>query len=55
MSEKKYKVIDSFNHIIADGMTLEMALLFMEAYCNKFYMEEITLTLMEIERTKRSD
>ena len=55
MSEKKYKVIDRFNHVIADGMTLEMALLFMKAYCNEFYMEEIKLTLMERERMTRSD
>ena len=55
MNEKKYKVIDCFNHVIADGMTLEMALLFMKAYCNEFYMEEIKLTLMERERMTRSD
>lgn len=55
MNEKKYKVIDCFNNVIADGMTLEMALLFMKAYCNEFYMEEIKLTLMERERMTRSD
>ena len=49
MSEKKYKVIEN-NYVIAEGMTLEMALLFMKAYCQEYYMEYITLTLMEHER-----
>ena len=50
MSEKKYKVIDDLNHVIADSMTLEMALLFMKAYCQEYYMECVTLTLKECER-----
>lgn len=49
MSEKKYKVIEN-NRVIAEGMTLEMALLFMKAYCQEYFMEYITLTLKEHER-----
>ena len=50
MSEKKYKVMERDNRVVAEGMTLEMALLFMKAYCQEYYMEDITLTLKEHER-----
>lgn len=49
MNEKKYKVIDSNNHVIAEGMALEYALLFMKAYCEEYFMEKVTLTLKEHE------
>jgi hypothetical protein len=50
MSEKKYKVIDSNNHVIAEGMALEYALLFMKAYCEEYFMEKVTLALKEHEK-----
>ena len=50
MLEKKYKVVDDLNHVVAEGMTLEMALLFMKAYCQEYYNEYINLTLVEHER-----
>jgi len=49
MREKKYKVIDKLDRVIAEGMTLEIALLFMKAYCQEYYMEYVTLTLKEHE------
>lgn len=52
MNEKKYEVVDYLNRVIASGMTLEMALLFMKAYCQEYYMERVTLTLREPERCK---
>ena len=50
MSEKKYKLIDEYNHVIAEGMDLEIALLFIKAYCREYFMENITITLKEHER-----
>ena len=47
MSEKKYRVIDSLNRTIASNMSLEIALLFMKAYCQEYFMECVTLTLKE--------
>ena len=52
MGEKKYKVVDEFNHVVAEGMTLEMALLFIKAYCQEYYNEQILLTLKEHERCR---
>lgn len=52
MSEKKYKVVDSLDHIIADGMDLRTALLLMKAYCEEYYMEKVKLTLEEIEERR---
>ena len=49
MNEKKYEVIERDGGIIASNMTLEVALLFMKAYCNEYYMSCITLTLREQE------
>lgn len=50
MSEKKYKVIEIDANVVAEGMTLEMALLFIKAYCQEYNMSYITLTLKEHER-----
>jgi len=47
MSEKKYKVIDELNHVIASNMDLRTALLLMKAYCEEYFMENVKLTLME--------
>ena len=50
MSEKKYRVIERDQYVIAEGMTLEIALLFIKAYCQEYNMAYITLTLKEHER-----
>lgn len=44
MSEKKYLVADT-NGVLARGMNLDDALMFMKAYCEKYYMEFIDLYL----------
>lgn len=49
MSERKYEVLDHLNRVIAGDMTLEMAWLFIKAYCQKYYTELITITLREVE------
>lgn len=46
MSEKKYLVADT-NGVLARGMSLDDALMFMKAYCEKYYMEFIDLDLQE--------
>ena len=46
MSEKKYLVADE-NGVLARGMNLDDALMFMKAYCEKYYMEYIDLDLQE--------
>lgn len=35
MSEKKYQVVENDGNVIAEGMTLDMALLLMKAYCQE--------------------
>ena len=46
MSEKKYVVSDS-SGILARGMNIDDALMFMKAYCEKYYMEFIELILRQ--------
>ena len=48
MNERKYKVIDAFNNILAENMNLEIAILFFKAYCEEYYLENIKLTLEEM-------
>ena len=45
MSERKYKVMDEMGFCLAADMNLEMALLFMKAYCQEYYNERIKLRL----------
>lgn len=47
MSEKKYKVVNKFGHVIAERMTLQTALLLIKAYCEEYFMEHVELTLRE--------
>jgi hypothetical protein len=47
VSEKKYKVIDTLGHVIADNMNLQTALLLIRAYCEQYFMEHVNLTLRE--------
>lgn len=51
MDLKKYEVLDEYNHVLATGMDLRIALVFMKAYCEEYYMESVTLTLKELDRT----
>ena len=48
MNERKYRVIDIFNNVLAENMNLEMALLFLKAYCEEYYLENTPLTLEEM-------
>lgn len=48
MSCKKYEVMRGAS-VLAQGMELELALLFIKAYCQEYYMEPIKLTLREME------
>ena len=43
---EKYLVADT-NGVLARGMSLDDALMFMKAYCEKYYMEDIDLDLQE--------
>ena len=47
MPEKKYKVIDTCNNVIAERMSLQTALLLIKAYCEEYYLEHVKLTLKE--------
>lgn len=46
MDEKKYLVADT-NGVLARGMNIDNALMFMKAYCEKYYMEYIDLDLQQ--------
>lgn len=48
MSCKKYEVLRGAS-VLAQGMELDLALLFIRAYCQEYYMEPIKLTLREME------
>ncbi len=45
MEQRKYKVIDNMGFCLASNMDLDMALLFMKAYCQEYYNERIKLRL----------
>lgn len=47
MREKKYMVLIDGVVKLAGSMTLEDALMFMKAYCEKYYMQELSLVLAE--------
>lgn len=46
MNEKKYMVLER-NNILAKGMRIDDALMFMQAYCEKYFMEVCELILRE--------
>lgn len=55
MRDKKYFVTDT-SGILARGMNLDDALMFMKAYCEKYYMESIVLNLQqEISEERREE
>ena len=55
MSEKKYMVTDKWGHPLADNMTIEMALLFMKAFTQEYYGEQIHLNLVEKEKIENAE
>ena len=48
MNERKYRIIDTFNNILAENMNLEIALFFLKVYCEEYYLENTPLTLEEM-------
>lgn len=46
MSEKRYFVSDD-SGILARGMSLDDALMFMKAYCEKYHFENIYISLRQ--------
>lgn len=54
MSEKKYLVADE-NGVLARGMNLDDALMFIKAYCEKYYMEFVDLDLQQEIPDRRTD
>lgn len=47
MSEKKYKVIDKFGHILADNMSLDIALVLVKGYASEYYNEPLSIRIEE--------
>lgn len=48
MGEDFYKIIDENNHLVADSMTLENALIMIKGYIEEYYNEpEIKLTIIK--------
>lgn len=55
MAKRKYKVTDDMGFCLAADMDLDMALLFMKAYCQEYYNERIELRLELIVREDTED
>ena len=47
MNEKKYKVIDKFGHILADNMSLDIALVLVKGYASEYYNEPLSIRIEE--------
>ena len=47
MSEKKYKVIDKLGHVLADNMSLDIALVLVKGYANEYYNELLSIRIEE--------
>ena len=47
MSEKKYKVIDKFGHVLADNMSLDIALVLVKGYASEYYNEPLSIRIEE--------
>jgi hypothetical protein len=47
MSEKKYKVIDKFGHVLADNMSLDIALVLVKGYADTYFNEPLGLRIEE--------
>ena len=47
MSEKKYKVIDKLGHVLADNMSLDIALVLVKGYASEYYNEPLSIRIEE--------
>lgn len=47
MFEKHYRVLDMDKHILASGMTFEMAMVFIKGFKETFFNERLVLTIEE--------
>lgn len=50
MSERKYTIYDEKFSIIADSMSLDDALIFVEAYYNKYYSDNDIALIIKVKR-----
>ena len=48
MSQKNFEVVDEFGVVLAACMTLEVTLMFIEAYVQKYHQENIILKIREM-------
>lgn len=55
MFEKKYKIIDSSDEILASNMSLESAMVFIKGFVEMYYMEPLNLRIVEIVPVKKEE
>lgn len=55
MSEKKYKVIDKFGHVLADNMSLDIALVLVKGYASEYYNESLSIRIEEQQQEKNEN
>lgn len=55
MGERLFYVEEKNGCILASNMTLTNALLFIEAYINKYYMEYVDLTISEHKKRREDE
>lgn len=49
MRERTFRVVDERNHILATGMSFDMAIVFIKGYYATYYMEQLKLRIVENE------
>ena len=47
MNEKKYKVIDKLGHVLANNMSLDIALVLVKGYADTYFNEPLILRIEE--------
>lgn len=47
MRERTFRVVDEHNHILATGMSFDMAIVFIKGYYDTYYMELLNLRIVE--------
>ena len=55
MSEKKYKVIDKFGHILANNMSLDIALILVKGYASEYYNEPLSIRIEEQQQEQQEE
>ena len=55
MSEKKYKVIDKFGHVLAENMILEIALVLVKGYADTYFNEPLGLRIEEQQQEQQEE